>query len=414
MVGVHDAAAVLAADPLLDGELRWTPLLIVALKVVVVFVIGLVGTMFMVWFERKIIAGMQNRVGPNKAGPFGILQTLADGVKLFFKEDLLPEKADKWVFRLAPFLAFVPAFLVWSVIPLGGDFRDGNDGIVVWFGHETRVQLADPPIGILFVLALSSIAVYGIMLAGWSSGSKYPLLGSVRASAQMISYEAALGLSLAAVLLIAGTLSTSGIVSAQPEVSDWHLLTTGFVPFVIFVIAATAELNRPPFDLVEAEQELVGGFNTEYSSIRFALFFLAEFMNTMTMSAIIVTLFLGGPQPIAFGDTVLDIPLIPNGLEGTVWFLLKVFVFLYMYVWFRATLPRLRYDQLMDFGWKLLIPIGLGWFLLLAAIRVGDDQDWNLVPVIAIAIGTLALGYLLFAAALKVSARNREREGAMY
>ena len=407
-------SALLGFDPLLEGELLWTPLLIVLGKVVVIFVIGLVGTMFMVWFERKIVAGMQNRIGPNKAGPFGILQTLADGIKLFFKEDLLPEKADKWVFRLAPFLAFVPAFLVWSVIPLGGDFRGDNDGIVTWFGHETRVQLADPPIGILLVLALSSIAVYGIMLAGWSSGSKYPLLGSVRASAQMISYEAALGLSLAAVLLAAGTLSTAGIVDVQDALSDWHIVATGFVPFFIFLVAATAELNRPPFDLVEAEQELVGGFNTEYSSIRFALFFLAEFMNTMTMSAVIVTLFLGGPQPIKVGDTTLDIPLVPNDFEGTIWFLLKVFIFLYAYVWFRATLPRLRYDQLMDVGWKAMIPIALAWFLLLAAIRVGDDNDWDIVIVVASALGVLALGYLLLSVALRVSARIREREGAMY
>ena len=226
------------------------------------------------------------------------------------------------------------------------------------------MQLADPPIGILLVLALSSIAVYGIMLAGWSSGSKYPLLGSVRATAQMVSYEAALGLSLAAVLLIAGTLSTAGIVAEQGTLADWNLVATGVVPFVIFMIAATAELNRPPFDLVEAEQELVGGFNTEYSASGFALFFLAEFMNTITMSAVIVTLFFGGPQPIAIGDTTLDIPLIPNGLEGTVWFLLKMFVFLYVYVWLRATLPRLRYDQLMDLGWKVMIPVALGWFLL--------------------------------------------------
>ena len=188
---------------------------------------------------------------------------------------------------------------MWSVIPLGGDFSDGHDGIVTWFGHDTTVQLADPPIGILLVLALSSIAVYGIMLAGWSSGSKYPLLGAVRASAQMISYEAALGLSVAAVLLSSGTLSTSGIVLEQQSLSDWNLVATGIVPFVIFMIAATAELNRPPFDLVEAEQELVGGFNTEYAAFGFALFFLAEFMNTITMSAIIVTLFLGGPQPLA-------------------------------------------------------------------------------------------------------------------
>jgi NADH-quinone oxidoreductase subunit H len=187
-------------------------------------------------------------------------------------------------------------------------------------------------------------------------GSKYPLLGSVRASAQMVSYEAALGLSIASVLLISGTLSTSGIVAAQDDWTDWHVVATGFLPFVVFMIAATAELNRPPFDLVEAEQELVGGFNTEYSSIRFALFFLAEFMNTITMSAIIVTLFFGGPQPVTIGDTTLDIPLIPNGIEGTIWFLLKLMVFLYVYVWFRATLPRVRYDQLMNLGWKVMIP----------------------------------------------------------
>ena len=207
-------AASLAADPLLDtSEWWWQVLAIVGAKVLVVFVLGLVSTMFMVWFERKIVSGMQNRVGPNKAGPFGLLQTLADGTKLFFKEDLLPEKADKWVFRLAPFLAFVPAFLVWSVIPLGGDFTNGNDGTVTWGDHTTRIQLIDAPVGVLIVLALSSIGVYGIMLAGWASGSKYPLLGSVRASAQMISYEAALGLSLGAVLLMSGTLTTSGIVA---------------------------------------------------------------------------------------------------------------------------------------------------------------------------------------------------------
>jgi NADH-quinone oxidoreductase subunit H len=405
---------VLAFDPLLDGGLLWTPLVIVLVKVVIVFVLALVATMLMVWFERKVIAGMQNRVGPNKAGPYGILQTLADGVKLFFKEDLLPERADKWVFRLAPLLAVVPAFLVWSVIPLGGDFRDGKGGVVTWFGHETRVQLADPPIGILFVLALSSIAVYGIMLAGWSSGSKYPLLGAVRATAQMISYEAALGLSLAAVLLFSGTLSTAGIVAVQEKVIDWNIVTTGFVPFFVFVIAATAELHRPPFDLVEAEQELVGGFNTEYSSIRFALFFLAEFMNTITMSGIIVTLFLGGPQPIKIGDTTLDIPIIGNAWEGTVWFFLKLLLFLYMYVWFRATLPRLRYDQLMDFGWKLLIPTALGWFVVLAAINVGRDRDWTLWTVVPVALIAMGLGYLLFSAALRVSARNRTREGVTY
>jgi NADH-quinone oxidoreductase subunit H len=285
---------------------------------------------------------------------------------------------------------------------------------VEWFGRTTKVQLADPPVGILLVLALSSIAVYGIMLAGWSSGSKYPLLGSVRASAQMVSYEAALGISLASVLLIAGTLSTGGIVAAQGSLGEWHVVSTGFVPFFIFMLAATAELNRPPFDLVEAEQELVGGFNTEYSSIRFALFFLAEFMNVVTMSAVIVTLFFGGPQPVRIGDTTLNIPFVNDGLEGTIWFVAKVLVFLYVYVWFRATLPRFRYDQLMDLGWKVLIPASLGWFLLLAAQRVGRDQGWNVVVVTVASIAVLLACFALLAAALRVAAIRREREGAMF
>ena len=406
--------AILAIDPMLEGNVLWTPLLIVLVKVLLVFVVGLVATMLMVWFERKVIAGMQNRVGPNKAGPWGILQTLADGIKLFFKEDLIPERSDRFMFRLAPYLALVPAFLAFAIIPLGGDFRDGKGGLVTLFGQQTRLQLADPPVGVLFALAISSIAVYGIMLAGWSSGSKYPLLGAVRASAQMVSYEAALGLSLGAVLLVSGTLSTAGIVNMQSSIGNWNIVATGFVPFVIFLIAATAELNRPPFDLVEAEQELVGGFNTEYSSIRFALFFLAEFMNTVTMSALIVTLFFGGPQPIAIGNTTLDIPFIPNAIEGTVWLLLKVLVFLYIYVWFRATLPRFRYDQLMDLGWKILIPGSLGWFMLLAAQRVGRDAGWDQIVVTLVTALVLIGGYGLLLAAQHVSRVNREKDGASF
>ena len=406
--------AIFAADPLLNGEILWTPLIIVALKVLVVFITGLIATMLMIWFERKVISGMQNRIGPNKAGPFGVLQTLADGIKLFFKEDLIPERSDRFVFKLAPFLAFVPAFLAFAIIPLGGNFRDGNDGLVTWFGHETRMQLADPPIGVLFALVISSVAVYGIMLAGWSSGSKYPLLGSVRASAQMVSYEAALGLSLASVLLVSGTLSTHGIVAVQSTIGRWNVITTGLIPFLVFFVAATAELNRPPFDLVEAEQELVGGFNTEYSSIRFALFYLAEFMNTITMSALIVTLFFGGPQPISIGKTVLDIPLIPNAIEGSIWLLAKVLVFLYIYVWLRASLPRFRYDQLMDFGWKVLIPAALGWFMLLAAQRVGRDQDWNAIAVASVSVVAVAFAYGLLQLAFRVSARHRQEEGSMF
>ena len=405
-------STLLALDPLMTGKVLWTPLLIVIIKVLVVFVVGLVATMLMVWFERKVIAGMQNRIGPNKTGPFGLLQTLADGTKLFMKEDLIPDRADRFVFKLAPYLAFVPAFLAFSIIPLGGDWTNGKAGIVTMFGHQTRLQLADPPVGVLFALAISSIAVYGIMLAGWSSGSKYPLLGAVRASAQMVSYEAALGLSLGAVLLIAGTLSTSGIVDLQNSLGNWNVVATGFVPFFIFLVAATAELNRPPFDLVEAEQELVGGFNTEYASIRFALFYLAEFMNTVTMSALIVTLFFGGPQPISIGSTTLNIPIIPGALEGTVWLLLKVLVFLYVHVWFRATLPRFRYDQLMDLGWKVMIPASLGWFMLLAAQRVGSDAGWDRIVVTLSTALVLIAGYALLQRAAKVSRDNREKHGA--
>ncbi|MFY9480533.1 MAG: NADH-quinone oxidoreductase subunit NuoH [Ilumatobacteraceae bacterium] len=406
--------SLLAIDPLLTGDVLWTPLLIVILKVLVVFVTGLVATMLMVWFERKVVAGMGNRIGPNKAGPFGLLQTLADGIKLFFKEDLVPDRADPFVFKIAPFLAFVPAFLSFAIIPLGGDFRDGNNGIVTWFGQETRIQLADPSVGVLFALAISAIAVYGIMLAGWSSGSKYPLLGSVRASAQMVSYEAALGLSLGAVILVSNTFSTSGIVESQSSIGNWNVVSTGVVPFIIFFIAATAELNRPPFDLVEAEQELVGGFNTEYSSIRFSLFFLAEFMNTVTMSALMVTLFFGGPQPIAFGNTVLDIPLIPNDFEGSVWLLLKTLVFLYTYVWLRATLPRFRYDQLMNFGWKVLIPASLGWFMLLSAQRLGRNEGWNTIVVTGVSVFVLVVCYALLQRSFSVSAKQRETEGSMF
>ena len=343
-----------AGDPLFSRGLDLGVVIIVIIKTVATFAILMLAVLFMVWFERKIIADMQNRIGPERAGKWGLLQTLADGIKLFFKEDLLPDRADRRIFRLAPYLSAVPAFLAFSVVPIGGRFS--------LFHHTTRLQLADPPIGILFLLAMSAIAVYGVMLAGWSSGSKYPLLGSVRASAQMVSYEAALGLSIAAVVLVTGSLSTWDIVHEQAgAIWHWNLVRLGGIPFAVFVIAATAELNRPPFDLVEAEQELVGGFHTEYSSIRFALFYLAEFMNTVTMSAIIVTLFLGGPNGFHLG---------PISRTNPIWFVLKIFVFLFGYVWLRATLPRYRYDQLMDLGWKRLIPLSLFWLLVLAAMSI--------------------------------------------
>lgn len=408
-------AALLGLD-LLPQDITLGDVAIILVKVLVIFVVGLVGTMLMVWFERKIISGMQNRVGPNIAGPAGILQTLADGTKLFFKEALTPTRSDKLVFRLAPFLAFVPAFLVWSVIPLGGDFTGHRDGTISLWGHRTIMQLADPSIGVLLLLALSSIAVYGIMLAGWSSGSKYPLLGSVRATAQMISYEAALGLSLASVILVSGTLSTYGIVLNQWSLGRWHIVATGLLPMIVFFIAATAELNRPPFDLVEAESELVSGFNTEYSGISFALFYLAEFMNVITMSGVIVTLFLGGPQPVPIniGPVEWDGSFGLGALNGTIWFLLKVLVFLYVFVWLRGTLPRLRYDQLMSLGWKVLIPVSLAWFMLLAAFRIGDDHGWNRVLIGAVGLGVILVAGLLLSMANGVASRNRQREGAMF
>jgi len=384
-------------DPLLSGDIGLVEVLVVLFKVVLAFTALMIGVMAMVWFERKLVADMQNRLGPNRAGPFGILQTLADGLKLMFKEDLEPARSDPFVFRLAPFLALIPAFLVFAVIPVAGDFSGRADGVVTMFGQKTFAQVADPQMGILFVLAMSSVAVYGVMLAGWSSGSKYPLLGSVRATAQMVSYEAALGLSVAAVLLISGTLSTNGIVNEQ---ADWHwnIWMTALVPFVIFTIAATAELNRPPFDLVEAEQELVGGFHTEYSSFRFAIFFLAEFMNTVTMSAVIVTLFLGGPSgPIPSGAP----GWVADYLLPFVYFMAKLLVFLYMFVWFRATLPRFRYDQLMDLGWKFLIPLALGWFLLLTSVRVANDVGWNPVVTGGVTVVLLAIGALMLRGAIR-------------
>lgn len=390
----------MTGDPLFREGVDATVLLIVAIKVVVVFAGLLVATMLMVWFERKVVADFQDRVGPARAGKWGILQTLADGVKLFFKEDLLPEAADRRVFRLAPVLASVPAFLSFAVVPLGGTIR--------LFGRETRLQLADPPVGILFLLAMSGVAVYGVMLAGWASGSKYPLLGSVRASAQMISYEAAMGLSVVAVILTSGSLLTSEIVASQVGgrfgVANWNVFALGVVPFVVFFIASTAELNRPPFDLVEAEQELVGGFNTEYSSVRFALFFLAEFMNTVTMSAVVVTLFLGGPAGWEVG---------PIGEVSPVWFFAKVVVFLFVHVWIRATLPRLRYDQLMDLGWKRLIPLSIGWLLLMAAVRLAQLEGWNRVLVVGVGIAAGALLWAMLAFAMRVgAARTREEVGA--
>jgi len=387
---------VLALDPLYSGSLSVSVLLVVLIKVVAAFAILLISVMLYIWAMRKVIADMQNRIGPNRAGPFGVLQTLADGIKLFFKEQSIPDSADRAVFRLAPYLSILPAFLLFCVVPVGGT--------VSILGHRTYLQVADLPIGALFILAMSGLGVYGVMLAGWSSGSKYPLLGSVRASAQLLSYEAAFGLAIVAVLIQAGTLSTHEIVFGADGIGGqystaWHAMFTDaywprtFVAFVIFLIAATAEVNHPPFDLVEAEQELVGGFNTEYTGIRFAIFFLAEFMNVITMSAIAVTLFLGGPSGpgIGTGTGVVNTWLMP-----VFWFLVKLLALLFGTVWLRASLPRIRYDRLMALGWKYLIEIAVLWVIVTAALQVGSDQGWNTAVTAAgaVAIAALAYGFL--------------------
>ncbi len=394
---------MLGLDPLLTGHVDLAVVLIVVVKTVVIFTLLLVSVILMVWFERRVIGVMQNRLGPNRAGPFGLGQTLADGLKLIFKEDLIPDRADRLVFKLAPFLSLVPAFVTFAIIPLSGD-AGSKFGSVHVFGHDTLLQLADPPIGILLMLAMSAMSVYGVMLAGWSSGSKYPLLGSVRASAQMVSYEAALGLSVVMVVLVTGSLSTHDVVAGQSGwFWHWNIAVTGLVPFVVFLIAGTAETHRPPFDLVEAESELVAGYQTEYASFRFAIFYLAEYLAIIVMSAVIVTLFFGGPSgPTFFG---------PDWIWGLIWFELKLWAFLFFFVWVRATLPRFRYDQLMDLGWKFLIPLSLGWLMLLIALRIADEEGWNPVVVSAVSVAVLVACYSLIVAALRTSARLRA-EGA--
>ena len=369
-------------DPLFAHGVTAAVLIIVLVKVVVGFAALMGSVTLMIWFERKAISDMQSRIGPQRWGPFGILQTLADGIKLFFKEDLVPAEADRFTFKLAPYLVLVPALITFAIVPIGGT--------VDIAGHPVLLQVANPPIGILLMLAMSGISVYGVILAGWSSGSKYPLMSAVRASAQMISYEAALGMTIVTIVLATGSLSTHDIVAAQAHgVWHWNLIRLGVVPFVVFLIAITAELNRPPFDVVEAETELVGGFHTEYSSLRFALFFLAEFMNTLTMSAIIVTLFLGGPAGwvpnIAHVRWVFPI----------LWFLAKTVGFAFAYVWFRAALPRFRYDQLMDLGWKRLIPLSLGWMLIVAGFLIRASWGFLMAAMVILAWTVLTRAFTL-------------------
>jgi len=350
------------------------PAWLVALKAVLVFAICVVSTLMAVWTERRVLAKMQLRTGPNRVGPFGLLQSLSDGVKLALKEDIIPAAADKIVFIAAPIIAASMCFMAFAVIPM--------TGVVNIFGRETAMQLTDLPVGVLYILAVTSIGVYGVVLAGWSSGSTYPLLGGLRSSAQVISYEVAMGLSLVAVFIYAGSMSTSDIVDSQHG-SIWNVVVL-FPSFVIYVISMVGETNRAPFDLAEAEGELVGGFHTEYSSLKFALFFLAEYVNIIAVSALATTLFLGGyhaPPGLGFTEGWL------GGWFAIVWFFLKVNLFFFLFMWLRASLPRLRYDQFMKFGWKVLIPVSLIWILIVASLRVVQQEGVSRIVSIAVITG---------------------------
>jgi NADH-quinone oxidoreductase subunit H len=372
------------------------PWWLILLKVIVIFVFLLVATLLTIWAERRVIGRMQNRPGPNRAGKFGLLQSLMDGIKLALMEDIIPRGVDKVLFVLAPAVAMIPAFISLSIIPFGPE--------VSIAGHHTPLQLSDLPVAVLLVLAMSSMAVYGIVLAGWASASPYSLLGGLRSSAQVISYEIAMGLSFVPVFLYAGSLSTSQIVQSQANGGEFHLFgailhyPSWYVilllpSFLIYVITMVGETNRLPFDLPEGEGELVAGFHTEYSSLKFALFYLAEYINMVTVSALAITLFLGGwraPWPISVWSGA------NSGWYPLLWFLGKLVLFIFFFIWLRGSLPRIRYDQLMALGWKVLIPTSLAWTLIIATLRVWRRQGGSTPIYIVAALIVAALLALWF------------------
>jgi NADH-quinone oxidoreductase subunit H len=382
-----------ATDPTLSSfnQLIWW---LVLLKVGIVFVFLLLTTMLMIWAERRVIGRMQNRPGPNRAGPFGLLQPIADALKLPLKEDIIPRGADRLVFMIAPVLSAATAFVSFSVIPWGPE--------VSIFHHQTPLQLTDLPVAVLLILAMSSIGVYGIVLAGWSSGSTYSLLGALRSAAQVISYEIAMGLAFVAVFLYAGSLSTTAIVNAQQH--EWYAWLLP-VSFVIYLFTMVGETNRLPFDLPEGEGELVAGYHTEYSSMKFAMFYLAEYINMTTVSGLATTLFLGGwraPWPLSLWAGA------NSGWWPVLWFLVKVFILLFGYIWLRGTLPRVRYDQLMAIGWKLLIPVSIVWILLIATVRAWRLDTSSKAPYIVggvVLLLVIALAWMWDSAAQQRAAK---------
>ncbi|WP_329941064.1 NADH-quinone oxidoreductase subunit NuoH [Rhodococcus fascians] len=364
-------------------------------KALAVFVFLVLTPLVAIYAERKIMAWMQMRVGPNRVGPWGLLQSLMDGIKLALKEGITPTGVDKPIYILAPIISVVPAFMAFAVIPFGPE--------VSVFGTTTPLQMTDLPVGVLYILAVTSVGVYGIVLAGWASSSTYPLLGALRSTAQVISYEVAMGLSFAAVFLYAGTMSTSGIVGAQQN--TWYVFLL-LPSFLVYVTAMVGETNRAPFDLPEAEGELVGGFHTEYSSLRFAMFMLAEYINMVTVSALATTLFLGGwraPIPLSLWSGA------NSGWWPVLWFVAKVWVFLFVFIWLRSTLPRLRYDQFMNFGWKILIPVALIWVMVIATVRVLGAGRYD-VPLVTFVVSTIfavaVLGSLLLLLRRRARTRN--------
>lgn len=403
---------VAAADKPVAADFSDTPLWLTLVKALLLFVYLLVSVLLVIWFERRVIGRMQQRPGPNRNGPFGLLQTLADGMKSMLKEDVRPKGADAFIFTIAPVIFASMAFVAFSIMPLGG---------MVWmFGHHTPLQLTDLPVAALLVLAVAGVAAYGIVLGGWSAGSTYPLLGGLRATAQLISYEIAMGLALVAVFMYAGSMSTSEIVAAQADL--WYIVPA-CVSFVIYVITMVGETNRLPFDLAEGEGEIVGGYFTEYSGMRFAMFFLGEYINMFTVSALATTLFLGGwqapPGIAAIGDGMFN-----TGWWGLLWFTIKLWMFMYFFVWLRGTLPRTRYDQFMRFGWKFLIPVTVAWVIAVAFIRGADagffgdgtvDLGGLELPVssliIVVVLGAIVLG-ATWIWETKVEQRAKEAEEA--
>ncbi len=383
------------------------PWWLVIIKVLAIFLFLLLGTLFGIWAERRIIGRMQQRPGPNRAGKFGLLQSLMDGIKLALMEDIVPRRVDKVLFWMAPGIAVIPAFISFAIIPMGP--------IVSIFGVRTPLQLTDLPVAVLLVLAMSSMGVYGIVLAGWSASSPYSLLGGLRSSAQVISYEIAMGLAFVPVFLYAGSLSTTAIVSAQAHGTEFHWFGVGLhypswfavllLPsFLIYLVTMVGETNRLPFDLPEGEGEIVGGYHTEYSSLKFAMLQLAEYCSVITVSALAITLFLGGwmaPWPISVWSGA------NTGWWPLLWFVIKVSIFFFCFVWLRGTLPRIRYDQLMRLGWKVLIPSALAWTLMIATIRVWRRQGGS--TGVYIVAGLIIVALILLAWAWDVSAVNRAR-----